>query len=134
MTRAELIEALETAQGADSALNKKIAQLVGLCLHPAGRQRDDSAQSDTGYTCLDCGADSWGAKSKDGFNRRRSDPIPNFTGSIDAAMMLATGDNAKFIALSDAMVALEKAGWPNGTWHEHLPRFIAATCLRAGGE
>jgi len=53
---------------------------------------------------------------------------------LDAAMMLATGDNAKFVALSDAMVALEKAGWPNGTWHEHLPRFIAAACLRAGGE
>ena len=113
MTRAELIEALETAQGADS--------IYSTC----------------GMIC-----DAWDMRieSDPAFKRFAIENAEKFSrfltanAYLDAAMMLATGDNAKFIALSDAMVALEKAGWPNGTWHEHLPRFIAAACLRAGGE
>ena len=81
-----LAERIEAATGPDRELDKAIAVASGWCLHPSNRQRNDSAQSDTGYTCLDCGADSWGNTGPTG--QKRHAPIPAYTGSIDAAMML----------------------------------------------
>ena len=121
MTRAELIEALETAQGADRGLDAEIYAAKEMCVsyivdaHPSNNRAGWVVryfERGTHGTCVS----------------------PAYTGSIDAALSLATGDNAKFVALSKATIALDRAGWPNGTWHEHLPRFIAAACLRAGGE
>jgi hypothetical protein len=82
-----LLERVRAAARPDRDLDRDLAvSLYGWCLHPHGRQRDDSAQSDRGYTCLDCGADSWGNVGPTG--QRRSDPLPFFTASVDAALAL----------------------------------------------
>lgn len=82
----KLAERVEALRGPDWEVDKLIAVLNGWCLHPSNRQRDDSAQSDTGYTCLDCGADSWGNTGPTG--QKRSASLPAYTGSLDAAMTL----------------------------------------------
>jgi len=79
-------ERVEAAQGADRALDAEVARQQGMCLHPNTVRT--GAQSDIGFDCVDCGADSWGNRSKDGFNRRLSDPVPNYTGSIDLVIAL----------------------------------------------
>ena len=87
-----IIDKLERADGPDRELNAEIAKAVGMCLHP-NRTRN-GAQSDTGFDCDDCGADSWGNRSNDGFNRRLSDPFPAYTASIDTAMTLVSCSRA----------------------------------------
>ena len=82
----DLIERLSALDGPDREVDTEIALLGGWCLHPTDRQRDDSAQSDRGYTCLDCGADSWGNTGPTG--QRRGALLPHFTSSIDAALTL----------------------------------------------
>lgn len=82
----KLAERVEALRGPDWEVDKLIAVLNGWCLHPSNRQRDDSAQSDTGYTCLDCGADSWGNTGPTG--QKRSASLPAYTASLDAAMTL----------------------------------------------
>lgn len=57
--------------------------------------------------------------------------MPRYTTSLDAAITLAEIDEAAFIALSDAMVALENNGWAKGEWAKMLPRYITAAALRA---
>lgn len=84
---AELLQRVEAASGPDQELDRALAvRLIGWCLHPRDRQRDDSAQSDTGWTCLDCGADSWGNTGPTG--QRRHATVPALTASIDAALAL----------------------------------------------
>lgn len=85
----KLAERVEALRGPDWEVDKLIAVLNGWCLHPSNRQRDDSAQSDTGYTCLDCGADSWGNTGPTG--QKRSASLPAYTASLDAAMTLVPG-------------------------------------------
>lgn len=82
----DLIERLEGLTGPCRECDALIARSIGMCLHP--NKTKSGAQSDTGFDCDDCGADSWGNKSKDGFNRRLSDGCPAYTASIDAAMTL----------------------------------------------
>lgn len=81
-----LADRVEAMDGPDRAVDAEIAQAIGMCLHP--NQTRNGAQSDWGYDCDDCGANSWGSRSRDGFNRRLSDPNPRFTSSLDAAMTL----------------------------------------------
>jgi hypothetical protein len=65
---------------------------------------------------------------------------PAYTRSLDAAMTLTkadalgTSDVNAFAALSDAILALEDAGWPKGEWAKVLPRYVAAASLRAIAE
>lgn len=82
----KLAERVEALRGPDREVDKLIAVVNGWCLHPSNRQRDDSEQSDTGYTCLDCGADSWGNTGPTG--QKRSASLPAYTASLDAAMAL----------------------------------------------
>lgn len=82
----KLADRVEALSGPDREVDKLIAVVNGWCLHPSNRQRDDSAQSDTGYTCLDCGADSWGNTGPTG--QKRSASLPAYTASLDAAMTL----------------------------------------------
>ncbi|MCX7585065.1 hypothetical protein [Phenylobacterium sp. 58.2.17] len=87
MEASELIGRLEAASEGSRELDMAIAVHVeGWCLHPADRQRDDSAQSDTGWTCLDCGADSWGNTGPTGQKRHAS--APAYTTSLDAIVEL----------------------------------------------
>lgn len=83
---ADLITRLESADGPSRELDAAIATLLGICLHP--NTIYTGAQSDTGFSCADCGADSWGNRSKDGHNRRLHDQVPTYTASIDAALTL----------------------------------------------
>lgn len=85
-TLLEMSERVDAAAGPDHELDKAIAVATGWCLHPRDRQRDDSAQSDTGFTCLDCGADSWGNTGPTG--QKRSAAIPAYTASLERAMEL----------------------------------------------
>ena len=75
MTTAELIEKLERADGPSRELDEAIYELMGGCNHK--RTKYYAVQSDTGFTCLDCGKDTYGAKY-----------APSYTASIDAAMTL----------------------------------------------
>ncbi|NML11287.1 hypothetical protein HHL08_14220 [Sphingobium sp. AR-3-1] len=63
--------------------------VLGWCRH-ANTVRS-GAQSDTGFECIDCGADSWGNKSNRGQGLR--DRLPAYTASIDAAMTLVPPDS-----------------------------------------
>lgn len=87
MDLAQLKQRVNAASGPDREIDAALATgLVGWCLHPLGRQRDDSVQSDTGRTCLDCGADSWGNTGTTG--QRLHDPVRPYTASLDAALAL----------------------------------------------
>lgn len=90
----KLAERVEALSGPDREVDKLIAVENGWCLHPSDRQRDDSAQSDTCYTCLDCGADSWGNTGPTG--QKRSAPLPAYTASLDAAMTLCQPDENRW--------------------------------------
>ena len=61
------------------------------------------AQSDTGFDCVDCGADSWGNKSKAPYpvGDRLNDAAPAFTASLDAAMTLVPEGWATRLAVED---------------------------------
>jgi len=124
MTRAELIEALETAQGADRELDRDIADAIG-----AGPPSDWARKPRIADGCINFDCGSW--VSPCGGLIRHS---LSYTGLIDAAMMLATGDmdNADIgVMLNEAAYKCILAGCDIRT---DLPRFIAAACLRAGGE
>jgi len=137
----DLAERIEAATGPDRELDKAIAVASGWCLHPSNRQRNDSAQSDTGYTCLDCGADSWGNTGPTG--QKRHAPIPAYTGSIDAAMMLVPeGMRFAIMIVEDGRAAV-KLWWP-GDDAPNVPRLeplfatpalaLAAAAIRAGAK
>lgn len=85
-----LIERIEKSEGADREIDALIYHdLLGFCRH--ARKVKTGAQSDTGFDCLDCGADSWGNKSREGgypAGQGLHDSAPNYTASIDAALTL----------------------------------------------
>lgn len=119
----ELVERITQASGADPEINKAIASFLGMCLHP--RKTYSGCQDDTGYDCDDCGADSWGNRSKDGFNRRLYDPVPAYTASIDAVRTLIDpADEIEITTLygvARATVGLNRdhqTAWPG--YGEHL--------------
>lgn len=81
----ELADRVEGLSGPDREVDRIIYRdVLGFCLH-ANTVRS-GAQSDTGFDCVDCGADSWGNKGKHGQKLR--DAAPAYTASIDAAMTL----------------------------------------------
>ncbi len=86
----ELIERIEAASGPDREIDHAIYHdLLGFCRHL--NKKRTGAQSDTGFDCLDCGADSWGNKSREGgypAGQGLHDSAPRYTASIDAAMTL----------------------------------------------
>jgi hypothetical protein len=85
-----LRDRLAKATGPDRDIDKAIhGELLGKCLHP--RTTWSGAQSDTGRTCDDCGADSWGNRGGDG--QRLHDSVPAYTASIDAAVTLVPTDD-----------------------------------------
>lgn len=85
MTKAELIAALEKATGPCRELDAAIFyDLLGHCRH-ANKVRS-GAQSDTGFDCPDCGADSWGNTGPTG--QRLHHTVPAYSASIDAALTL----------------------------------------------
>lgn len=77
-----LLERIGGATGPDRTLDTEIGRLTGWCFHD--NTRDGGCQSDTGFTCLDCGADSWGnvGPTKQKWGGR----VPAYTASIDAAL------------------------------------------------
>lgn len=87
--QSELLEALAARcerEGPSDALNKAIYVAMGFCLHE--KTTYSGAQSDMGFTCDDCGADSWGNLSKNGKNQKlHGKPMP-YTTSLDAAVTL----------------------------------------------
>ncbi len=81
----ELVERVTKATGPDRILDAAIARdVAGLCLH--GSWHSEGPDGDRGRVCDDCGADSWGNLGKAG--QRLSDPLPAYTGSIDADVLL----------------------------------------------
>lgn len=78
MDKAALIALAESCEGAtkgDWLLNRAIYAAIGGCNHE--RTERYVCQDDTGFTCLDCGKDTYGAPR-----------APNYTASFDAALML----------------------------------------------
>lgn len=81
----ELAARVEALTGPDRELDANIHyDVLGWCRHTNTKR--SGAQSDTGFDCLDCGADSWGNKSKRG--QKLHDVLPAYTASLDAAMTL----------------------------------------------
>jgi hypothetical protein len=91
MTRTDLIALIarvEASTGPDRELDERIHSARGFCVHPWSARVREGAQSDTGFSCSLCGADSWGNKGKNG--ERLYDAPPHYTGIVDAAMTLAS--------------------------------------------
>lgn len=87
---ATLIERLEKATGPDKILDCAIHyDALGFCRHV--NLDETGAQSDTGFTCAQCGADSWGNKGNLG--QRLYESVPTYTASIDAALTLVKDDS-----------------------------------------
>lgn len=129
-----LADRVSGATGADREIDRDVASAIGICLHL--RQTKNGCQDDWGFDCDDCGADSWGNRSKDGFNRRLSDPVPAFSTSLDAAETLALS-NWRLGGLSqhDHPILRERGEWtawvyPDGSLDvlgERRPRCRHAT-------
>jgi hypothetical protein len=68
---------IAAATGPDRELDTEIHALAGFCLHPRDQWKRSGAQSDTGFTCKLCGADSWGNLGKNG--ERFHDVVPSYT-------------------------------------------------------
>lgn len=85
MPKDDVIAALGKATGPDRELDAAIFyDLLGHCRH-ANKVRS-GAQSDTGFDCPDCGADSWGNTGPTG--QRLHHTVPAYSASIDAALTL----------------------------------------------
>lgn len=105
MRREELIAALEAATEPSRELDKAIHGFAGFCLHP--RIEYSGAQSDTGFTCTTCGANSWGSTGARG--ERLHYAPPNYTASIDAALTLTPGERGFVLMGCAAKVGREIA-------------------------
>ena len=85
-----LIERIERSGGPDRDLDAAIYHdLLGFCRH--AKKERTGAQSDTGFDCMDCGADSWGNKSRKGgypVGQGLHDSAPRYTASLDDAVTL----------------------------------------------
>lgn len=71
----ELADRVEALDGPSREVDAEIWAALGNCNHE--RTERYACQDDTGFTCLDCGVDTYGAKY-----------APKFTSSIDAGMTL----------------------------------------------
>jgi hypothetical protein len=92
----ELAERIQAAEGADRSIDKAIYyDCLGYCQHTNTKR--SGAQSDTGFDCLDCGADSWGNLGSKG--QRLHDAVPAYTASIDAALSLVPESHAVDLTL-----------------------------------
>lgn len=79
-----LAERCEAASGPDAELDKIIWLTLGKCLHLSTSY--EAVQGDSGHTCKNCGADSWGNLGK--FGQKLHDSVPEYTASLDSAMSL----------------------------------------------
>jgi hypothetical protein len=70
-------------------LDAEVAVAMGYCIHPWSARERSGAQSDTGFTCTLCGADSWGNKGPKG--ERLSDNKPCTTSLDVAASLMPVG-------------------------------------------
>lgn len=82
----ELADRIEALDGPDREIDTEIAVIDGYCLHKNTTR--SGAPTDNVFDCDDCGADSWGNRSKNGKDQRLHDPVPSFTTSVDAALTL----------------------------------------------
>lgn len=73
-------------EGPSPDLDKTIYAAMDFCLHE--KTTYSGAQSDTGFTCDNCHADSWGNRSNNGKNQRLHDRVIAYTTSLDAAVTL----------------------------------------------
>lgn len=81
----ELADRVEALTGPNREIDKQIwVDVLGMCPHD--RTVRSGAQSDIGFDCLDCGADSWGNLGRKG--QRLYDAAQPYTASLDAAMTL----------------------------------------------
>ena len=86
-TLARLLQDVEAATEGSRGLDEGIAvELLGWCLHK--NVKWTGWQDDTGVRCLECGADSWGNRSKNGLSQRYHDGPPQVTRSTDDASAL----------------------------------------------
>jgi hypothetical protein len=123
MTRADLIARVESPEGADRELDAAIAVFVDggeiVWLTANGTMEQYPARKYQSENHLG------------GFGKA---PIPAYTGSLDAAMMLVpqhwtAADIA--CAFEDALASIVAS---DRDPRKHLARYIVAACLRAGGE
>ena len=81
----DLIARLEAATEGSRELDAAIYYgVLRKCRHE--HLKESGAQSDTGFDCLHCGADSWGNLGR--YGQRLHDQHPHYTTSIDAALTL----------------------------------------------
>lgn len=86
MSYEPLLDALDAAAGPDIELDLAIAiSLTGWCEHK--NLKDTGCQSDTGFTCRDCGADSWGNTGPT--KQKLHAKLPAYTASLEAIFGLA---------------------------------------------
>jgi hypothetical protein len=78
---------IASAEVGSRELDAEIAVLDGWCLHP--NKTYEAVQGDSGFTCEDCRANSWGNRSNNVHRQRLHDPVPTYTTSLDAALALA---------------------------------------------
>lgn len=81
---ADRVEREEPSRELDAAVDLAL----GFCPHI--NTTYEAVQGDSGRTCDDCGADSWGNRNAKG--RRLHDPAPTYTTSLDAAVTLVPPD------------------------------------------
>lgn len=86
MTRAQIAALVARVEAGETGreLDRAVYASQGFCLHPNTIR--SGAQSDTGFDCVDCGANSWGRVGPKGERLRAN--IPAYTTSIDAQAAL----------------------------------------------
>jgi hypothetical protein len=98
----KLIARIEAATGPDREIDRTIFHdLLGFCRHD--KKTRSGAQSDTGFDCDDCSADSWGNLGKLG--QRLHDSAPSYTVSVDAALTLVPENHTVDLTIG--------SHWPN---------------------
>lgn len=86
MSVAAILERLDTATGPDREIDLALAlAFTGWCEHK--NLEESGCQSDTGFDCPDCGADSWGNTGPT--KQKLHDKVPSYTASLEAAVALA---------------------------------------------
>jgi hypothetical protein len=115
-----LAERVEAAPGPDRELDQAIYHdVLGYCRHV--RTERSGAQSDTGFDCLDCGADSWGNKSKPPYppGQKLHDAAPAYTESLDAAMTLVP-EGSVWLRKSPETMSIYTPPTNEKVWAHHI--------------
>lgn len=122
-----LIERVEAGVGPDRSIDAAIYHdLLGFCRH--ANQERTGAQSDTGFDCMDCGADSWGNKSRKGgypAGQGLHDSAPRYTASLDAAMTLVP-DGWLIAGLWERNTSLPNWRWKAELWSPDADANVSA--------